>query len=106
MNVFTTYNGQYIGKILSFGNFRKDLFFMEKFTVNLSEISDVEEFVRITANCKFDVTLSQGQYDVSGKSLMGIFSLDITKPVDVLVECPDDAVRTDFVNKIEKYIIA
>lgn len=78
---------------------------MEKFTVNLKEITDVENFVAIAENYNFDITLAQGKYEVSGKSLMGIFSLDITKPVNVLVDCNDDTSRDNFLGKIKKYII-
>lgn len=73
---------------------------MEKLTINFNGITDVENFVEIVGKYNFDVTLSQGKYEVDGKSLMGIFSLDITKPIDILVTKKD----TSFIDEIQKYI--
>lgn len=73
---------------------------MEKLTINFNDITDVENFVEIVGKYNFDVTLSQGKYEVDGKSLMGIFSLDITKPIDILVAKKD----TSFIDEIQKYI--
>lgn len=73
---------------------------MEKLTINFNDITDVENFVEIVGKYNFDVTLSQGKYEVDGKSLMGIFSLDITKPIDILVTKKD----TSFIDEIKKYI--
>ncbi len=73
---------------------------MEKLTINFNDITDVENFVEIVGKYNFDVTLSQGKYEVDGKSLMGIFSLDITKPIDILVTKKD----TSFIDEIQKYI--
>lgn len=73
---------------------------MEKLTINFNGITDVENFVEIVGKYNFNVTLSQGKYEVDGKSLMGIFSLDITKPIDILVTKKD----TSFIDEIKKYI--
>ena len=73
---------------------------MEKLTINFNGITDVEKFVEIVGKYNFNVTLSQGKYEVDGKSLMGIFSLDITKPIDILVTKKD----TSFIDEIKKYI--
>ena len=73
---------------------------MEKLTINFNGITDVENFVEIVGKYNFNVTLSQGKYEVDGKSLMGIFSLDITKPIDILVTKKD----TSFIDEIQKYI--
>ncbi len=56
---------------------------MEKFTVHLKSINDVKEFVRIVNEFPFDVDLASGRYVVDAKSIMGIFSLDLAKPIDV-----------------------
>jgi phosphotransferase system HPr-like phosphotransfer protein len=56
---------------------------MRKFTVHLKSINDVKEFVRIVNDFPYDVDLASGRYIVDAKSIMGIFSLDLAKPIDV-----------------------
>lgn len=47
----------------------------------LKSIQDVKDFVRIVNDFPFDIDLSSGRYIVDAKSIMGIFSLDLTKPI-------------------------
>ncbi len=56
---------------------------MIKFTVLLKSINDVKDFVRIVNEFPYDVDLAAGRYIVDAKSIMGIFSLDLTQPIDV-----------------------
>ena len=49
--------------------------------IKLDKISDVREFVGIGISLDYHVTVKQDGYIVDGKSLMGLFSLDLTKPV-------------------------
>ena len=52
-------------------------------TVNLllGTINDVKNFVNIVSQYDFDVDLISGRYAIDAKSIMGIFSLDISKPI-------------------------
>lgn len=56
---------------------------MSRFTIILKSIQDVKDFVRIVNDFPFDIDLSSGRYIVDAKSIMGIFSLDLTKPIMV-----------------------
>ena len=47
----------------------------------LKSIQDVKDFVRIVNDYPFDIDLSSGRYIVDAKSIMGIFSLDLAKPI-------------------------
>jgi len=58
---------------------------MKKVTVSLASINDVKSFVNIVSKYDFDVDLISGRYVVDAKSIMGIFSLDLSKPIDVEV---------------------
>ena len=40
-------------------------------------------FVNITLNYPFEILLKSGKYVVDAKSILGIFSLDLSKPVTV-----------------------
>lgn len=59
---------------------------MRKFTIHLKSINDVKEFVRIVNEFPYDVDLASGRYIVDAKSIMGIFSLDLAKPIDVEIQ--------------------
>jgi len=56
---------------------------MSRFTIMLHSINDVKEFVRIVNEFDYDIDLSSGRYIVDAKSIMGIFSLDLARPIVV-----------------------
>ena len=56
---------------------------MDTFNIMLSSIGDVKDFVNIVNKYSFDVDLTSGRYVVDAKSIMGIFSLDLSNPIKV-----------------------
>lgn len=56
---------------------------MNSFNIMLTSINDVKNFVNIVNKYDFDVDLTSGRYVVDAKSIMGIFSLDLSKPIKV-----------------------
>lgn len=54
---------------------------MKSVEIRLSTIADVQEFVSIAARSPLDIDLLSGRYVVDAKSIMGIFSLDLLKPI-------------------------
>lgn len=75
---------------------------MQSFNILLKSINDVKDFVNIVNKYDFDVDLSSGRYIVDAKSIMGIFSLDLSKPIKVDVH-HDDA--DAFIKEIKGIII-
>lgn len=71
-------------------------------TVNLQAINDVKEFVNIVMRYDFDIDLVSGRYAIDAKSIMGIFSLDLSKPIQLNAHT-DDA--ENFFKDIEKFIV-
>ena len=49
--------------------------------IKLKEINDVYKLVNILVGFDGDVDLESGRYKVDGKSILGIFSLDLRQPV-------------------------
>ncbi|MGN1411341.1 MAG: HPr family phosphocarrier protein [Oscillospiraceae bacterium] len=80
------------------------VYLMKKTSIQFKKIDEVEKFVKIASKYDFDIILTQGKYKVSGKSLMGVFSLDIANPIIVVVESNDKS-ATAFENEIKEYII-
>lgn len=56
---------------------------MKTINVSLFSNTDVKDFVNIVGKYDFDIDLVSGRYVVDAKSIMGIFSLDLTKPIEV-----------------------
>lgn len=75
---------------------------MTKTTVSLQAINDVKDFVNIVMRYDFDIDLVSGRYAVDAKSIMGIFSLDLSKPIELNAHT-DDA--DSFLNAIDKFIV-
>ena len=75
---------------------------MKTFTVVLNSINDVKNFVNIVTKYSFDIDLTSGRYVVDAKSIMGIFSLDLTKPIKVEVHTEDcDALESELAPYIQ-----
>ncbi|MBD5384640.1 MAG: HPr family phosphocarrier protein [Ruminococcaceae bacterium] len=76
---------------------------MKESKVILNSIDDVKEFVALANRCVFDIDLLSGRYAVDAKSIMGIFSLDLTKTLTLVVH--DDGEKAeDFLDDIKQYI--
>ena len=75
---------------------------MKVFTVNLKSITEVKEFVRIVNDYAFNVDLISGRYIVDAKSIMGIFSLDLSRPI--ALEIHSDS-ADDLIQRLEPFII-
>ena len=56
---------------------------MQTMQIVLFTIDDVKRFVTLTNKYKFAIDLSNGKYKIDAKSIMGIFSLDLSKPIDL-----------------------
>lgn len=70
--------------------------------VNLSTVNNVKEFVEIMNNSSMRADLISGRYIVDSHSIMGIFSLDLTKPVELVFH---ERVSDEEYDKIKKFIV-
>ena len=52
-----------------------------EFQVLLTSVADVKKFVDAAAVYPYDVDVGSGRYLVNGKSIMGLFSVDLSAPV-------------------------
>ena len=58
--------------------------------IQLARIEDVKAFVRFAMTRDYDMELSSGRYVVDAKSIVGIFSLDLTRPMVLTAHCDAD----------------
>lgn len=75
---------------------------MKTFNVKLSTIEEVKQFVSAATMFDGDIDLKSGRYVVDAKSIMGIFSLDLMKPIEVTVHSED---CEDLMKAVENFII-
>ena len=64
---------------------------MKETKIKLSNVQDIREFVNVVILADYDVDLVQGRYVIDAKSIMGIFSLDLLSPIDLIAhsDAPD-----------------
>ena len=67
---------------------------MYKRDIHLSH-ETVQDFVNAASKCDFDVDLGYSRIIVNAKSLMGVFSLDLTKSLTVRYPQKDDRFESE-----------
>lgn len=73
---------------------------MQTVQIVLTSIEDVRRFVTLANECDFDVTMVSGKYKINGKSIMGVFSLDLSHPITVEVEADNAG---NFLEKLKSF---
>lgn len=68
--------------------------------IRLSAIEDVSTLVNLANRFPFYIALRQGKALVDAKSLLGVLSLDITKPITVEIYADNP---TELLEALEKY---
>lgn len=61
------------------------------FNIQLKEINDVYKLVNILVGFEGEVDLESGRYKVDGKSILGIFSLDLRQPIKLTYDHEEGA---------------
>ena len=75
---------------------------MKTVKININTINDVKNFVSIVSRCDYDVDIVSGRYAIDAKSIMGIFSLDLSKELTLNIHSDDCA---DFLDQNKDYIV-
>lgn len=76
---------------------------MTTVNISLSSIFDVKAFVNVVSKYDFEIDLISGRYVVDAKSIMGIFSLDLTKPIRLEAHC--EGACEEFLNDLKPFIV-
>ena len=75
---------------------------MNSVKIRLSTIADVRDFVNVVSQSDVDIDLASGRYLVDGKSIMGIFSLDLLSPITLTAHTDDP---TELFAALDRFII-
>ena len=63
---------------------------MKTVKISLNSIDKVKSFVNEITKYNYDFDLVSGRYVIDAKSIMGIFSLDLSKPIDLNIHADDN----------------
>jgi len=75
---------------------------MFKLSVKLNEVDKIQKFYEVVTKTDYDIDLVRGRYIVDAKSVLGIYSLDLSKPVDVVLHCDDEKEFHKFVTELKR----
>ena len=73
---------------------------MKTAQISLNSIDKVKSFVNTISQYDYDFDLISGRYVIDAKSIMGIFSLDLSKPIDLTIYNVDEVLEA-----LKPYII-
>ena len=76
---------------------------MKTVQISLNSIDKVKSFVNEITKYDNDFDLVSGRYVIDAKSIMGIFSLDLSKPIDLNIHA--DSNLADILAALDSYII-
>ena len=63
---------------------------MKTIQISLNSIDKVKAFVNDITKFDYDFDLVSGRYVIDAKSIMGIFSLDLSKPIDLNIHAEEN----------------
>lgn len=73
---------------------------MKSIKVLINSIDKVKSFCDLTSKQGYELSLQSGRYYINAKSIMGIFSLDLTKVLNLVIE--DENIDLEMVEEIFK----
>ena len=75
-----------------------------KITVALNDFIKIKNFSSVVVKFESDIDLVKGRYIIDAKSTIGIFTLDLSSPVDVVIHSDDEDEIRRFNEVMEEFI--
>ena len=77
---------------------------MKTVQISLNSIGKVKSFVNTISQFEYDFDLISGRYVIDAKSIMGIFSLDLSKPINLNIHA-EGAALDAILAVVQAYVI-
>lgn len=77
---------------------------MKTVVINLGTIDKVKRFVNIVSKYEYDFDLVSGRYVIDAKSIMGIFSIDLSKNITLNIHAEDDNLDS-IMEELDSFIV-
>ena len=58
---------------------------MKRVSIHLKDMAEIKRFVNLVAMQDFEIDLISGRYLTDAKSIMGVLSMDLNQPIEMLV---------------------
>lgn len=55
-------------------------------TILIDNVTKIKEFNKLTLEFPCDIDVISGRYIIDAKSLMGLFSIDLSKPIEIKLD--------------------
>jgi len=78
---------------------------MKKIQIKLITIEDIRKFVSILAKYTIDLDLKSGRYTVDARSLMGIFSLDLLRPIEFVIHSEEEKIVNSVLEDVAQWTV-
>ena len=78
---------------------------MKTVSISLNSIDKVKAFVNDLTKFDVDFDLVSGRYVIDAKSIMGIFSLDLSKPIDLNIHAETESTVNEILEILTPYLI-
>lgn len=75
-----------------------------KLVLILNTLSKVKEFTNEANKFNSDIDIIRDRYVIDAKSVLGIYTIDLTKPVTVIINSDDKAEIERFNEKMEQFL--
>ena len=83
---------------------KEHLIEMKNTQILIDSIDKVKAFVNEIARFDCDFDLISGRYVIDAKSIMGIFSLDISKPIELDIHVTDETEAAEIMKALQPYL--
>ena len=74
------------------------------FDINLNSVQDIKDFCEKATRADFQIDVTSDRYIIDAKSIMGLFSLDLSKPVTCVLHA-NEQTANDFMKSVKRLIV-
>ena len=75
---------------------------MRTVKIRLNGVDDIRAFVNAVTMYEYDIDLRGGRYVVDAKSIMGIFSLDLSAPIEMVIYGEKE---DELIDKVKNFLV-
>lgn len=72
-------------------------------TVYLNDFMKVKNFTQVVSKFESDIDMVRGRYVIDAKSIVGIYTLDLSEPIDVVLNSDDNEEIDRFIEAMKEF---
>ena len=78
---------------------------MKRVFIRINSIDKVKKFVNYATNSELELDLVSGRFVIDAKSIMGIFSLDLSRDIELCIHSENEEAVNKFLETIKDFIV-